>query len=199
VAAGYDRWYEPAERAGLDELRRRTLADVSGRVLEIGAGTGLNLPYYPSSAEEIVLAEPDPPMARRLSARLAGTQVPGKLLSAPAEALPFEDSSFDWVVSSFVLCTVPELERALTEIKRVLRPGGKLAFLEHIRSTDPKLARWQDRLHGAWFRLGNGCHCNRRTVEGIEREFELGEVSFGDLPKAPFLWRPFALGTASAA
>lgn len=197
VAAFYDRWYEPAEKAGLSDLRGSSLRGLSGKVLEIGAGTGLNTSHFPDSVNEIAFTEPDPPMARRLSARLARTIVPGRLSAARAEQLPFEDDEFDAVVSTFTLCTVDSVPGALAEVNRVLKPGGSFRFLEHIRADDPAQARWQDRLHGIWYCVGNGCHCNLRTVELISDKFDVENVSYGDLPKAPFLWRPYALGSAT--
>ena len=129
-------------------------------MLEIGAGTGANLPYYDGSIESLVVTEPEPPMLRRLQ-RTAREQAPhAQVLRAPAEDLPFEDDSFDTVVSTLVLCGVDDQPRALREARRVLRPGGQLLFLEHVRADDPDLARFQDRMN--WLnRLVVGCDCNR--------------------------------------
>jgi ubiquinone/menaquinone biosynthesis C-methylase UbiE len=200
VAACYNRWYEPAEEAGLADLRRAQLEPAAGRVLEIGAGTGLNLPYYPDAVEELVVAEPDPPMLKRLVPRLADVPARTSVSRAPAEELPFDDGSFDAVVTTFVLCTVRSTARSLAEVRRVLRPGGRLLFLEHVRSEhDPRLARWQDRLRPIWLRVGYGCNCNRRTLQDVEASgFEVESVRSGDLPKALPLWRPYVLGAATA-
>src|SRR5688500_4186662 len=127
------------EDAGLRERRHDLLANASGRVLEIGAGTGLNLAHYPESVEEIVFTEPEDPMARRLRGKLAAAGRRNEVIAAPAENLPFADDSFDTVVGTLVLCTVHDPERALSEIGRVLRPGGQFLFLEHVRADDPKL------------------------------------------------------------
>jgi ubiquinone/menaquinone biosynthesis C-methylase UbiE len=119
------------------------------------------------------------------------------LVEAPAEALPFEDKSFDTVVSLAVLCTVDDASRVLQEIRRVLRPGGTFVFLEHVRSPDPKLAQWQDRLERPWGWIAGGCHPNRRTLEAIERAgFEVVELEREDLPDIPRLVRPNVMGAA---
>ena len=147
-AAGYDRIMAGTEKAGLSERRERLLAPVSGRVLEIGGGTGANLPFYGAGVQELVITEPEEPMARRLERKLPDYSRPVRVVRAPAEQLPFEDESFDFVVATLVLCTVDDPARALGEARRVLKPGGRLLFLEHVRSDDAKLARWQDRLNG---------------------------------------------------
>jgi ubiquinone/menaquinone biosynthesis C-methylase UbiE len=169
-------------------------------VLEIGAGTGLNLPYYPPAVEEIVFTEPEEPMAKRLERKQAGAARQGKVTRAPAERLPFEDDSFDTVVCTLVLCTVEDPEQALSEVARVLRPGGQLLFLEHVRADDPKLARWQDRLTGIWRRIGHGCNPNRPTPALIEQSpLRLEEIEHGDFPKSPPIVRPLVSGRAVAA
>jgi ubiquinone/menaquinone biosynthesis C-methylase UbiE len=199
-AGMYDRMLAAAEEAGLADQRAEVLAHARGRVLEIGAGTGLNLARYPAGGvDELVLAEPEEPMARRLRERLAGSARPAaEVVVAPAEELPFEDASFDTVVSTLVLCTVGDQPRALAELRRVLKPGGQLLFLEHVRSEDdPKRARWQDRLDPLWKRVGHGCRCNRRTLAGIEAAgFDVREVTEGRLPKAAPIVRPAIRGVA---
>jgi ubiquinone/menaquinone biosynthesis C-methylase UbiE len=119
------------------------------------------------------------------------------LVEASAEDLPFEDASFDTAVFTLVLCTVPNPTAALAEAARVLRPGGKLLFLEHVRSESPRLARWQDRLEKPWRFFGDGCHCNRDTVATVESSpLTLVDVERGDLPKAPPIVRPLVRGSA---
>jgi SAM-dependent methyltransferase len=183
-AAGYDLVFARAERAGMAHHRRSLLASASGRVLEIGAGTGLNLPHYPDGID-LVLSEPEPPMARRIAA---------PVVAARAEELPFADASFDTVVSTFVLCTVAEPARAVGELARVLRPGGRLLFIEHVRG-DGALARWQDRLDGIWRRVGNGCHANRDTLDVLRDRFDV-HARHDTWRRMPRLIRPLVLGTA---
>jgi ubiquinone/menaquinone biosynthesis C-methylase UbiE len=196
-AAGYDWFQAIPERAGQARLRARTMSDARGRVVELGAGTGLNLRHYPTAAEELVLTEPSEPMARRLERQLERSGRDGQVVHASAESLPFEDDSFDTATCVFVLCTVEDPHQALAEIDRVLRPGGQFLFLEHVRAPDPGLARWQDRLHGPWFRFANGCHCNRPTVDLLESSsLELDRVDRGTLPMQFPLVRPYALGRA---
>jgi ubiquinone/menaquinone biosynthesis C-methylase UbiE len=195
----YDRMLAGTERAGLSERRDQLLAGASGTVLEIGAGTGLNLEHYPDAVTELTLTEPEEPMARRLEEKLAASTRPVSVVRARAEDLPFADDSFDTVVCTLVLCTVSDPERALAEVERVLRPGGRFLFLEHIRSDDPRIARWQDRLHGIWLRFGHGCNCNRPTPALIgESRLTIEEIEHGDLPKAPAIVRPLATGRAVA-
>jgi ubiquinone/menaquinone biosynthesis C-methylase UbiE len=195
-AATYDRMSRKGEEAGLRELRRGLIAGASGRVLEIGAGTGANLPHYNGSVESLVVTDPEPAMLRRLE-RAAHARTPAPdVLRASAEDLPFDDGSFDTVVSTLVLCGVDDQARALREARRVLRPGGRLLFLEHVRSDDPGLARFQDRMN--WLnRLVVQCDCNRPTLTTIETEgFAISGLQRSVMPKAPKFVRPLILGTA---
>jgi ubiquinone/menaquinone biosynthesis C-methylase UbiE len=192
-AWGYDWFLSASEKAGLRDMRRELLAEARGRTLEVGAGTGLNADLYPDSLIELVLSEPDRFMAGRLRAKHPSTQV----IEAPAEDLPFEDDAFDTVVVTLVLCTVPDPPSALREISRVLKPGGRFLFLEHVRADDPKLARWQDRLHGPWYLFGDGCNCNRDTLAAIEASpLTVERSERGSLPKAVPLVRPLLRGAA---
>jgi ubiquinone/menaquinone biosynthesis C-methylase UbiE len=194
----YDGMTRGTEEAGLRRMRSELLGEARGRTLELGAGTGANLDLYPEAVEELVLSEPDPHMAKRLRGKLAERGSSATLVQAPAESLPFEDSSFDTAVFTLVLCTVPDPTAALQEVARALKPGGRLLFIEHIRAEDPTLARWQDRLEKPWRFLGDGCHCNRDTVATIAASpLTLGEVERGHLPKAPPIVRPLVRGTAS--
>lgn len=195
--AFYDRAMKATEEAGMREIRREALAGARGRTIDIGAGTGLNVELFPPEVSELVLAEPDPHMLKRLRAKLAESDREASVVPAPAEKLPFEDDSFDTAVFTLVLCTVPDPAAALAEAARLLRPGGKLLFVEHVRSEDPGLARWQDRLEGPWRFLGDGCHCNRDTAATIEASpFEIEKVEKGELPKAPPLVKPLVRGSA---
>jgi SAM-dependent methyltransferase len=151
---------------GFGERRDRLLANAEGRVVEIGAGNGLNFSHYPDGVE-VVATEPDPHMLKRAQKAARRATVKISLQRAPADALPMPDASVDTVVSTLVLCTVPDQAAALAEAKRVLRPGGKLLFLEHVRSDDPKIAEIQDRREPMQMRLGAGCHPNRDTLAAI--------------------------------
>lgn len=196
-AAGYERALAASEEAGLRERRARLLAAARGRTLELGSGTGLNLDHYPEAVDELICAEPFGPMARRLRERIARSGRTAQVIEAPAERLPIADATIETVVVTLVLCTVDEPEVALAEIARVLRPGGRLLFLEHVRSPEPDLARWQDRLERPWRLFGHGCRCNRDTVAAIEASaLELAELERGRMPKAAPIVRPLAQGTA---
>lgn len=166
-AAWYDRMLAPMEREIFGRRRAQVLPGLSGDVLDVGAGTGVNLEYF-QAASRVVAAEPDPAMRRKLEAKVGVATVPVEVSDASADDLPFPASSFDAVVFTLVLCTVPDLARALDEARRVLRPGGKLVVLEHVRG-DGRLARWQDRIVPLWRRIAAGCHPNRDTRAAIER------------------------------
>lgn len=168
-AAFYDRISTASERRLGPLIRPRLQSDLSGEVLEIGAGTGASFEYYPEAAH-VIATEPDPHMMRRAEKRLAGLGRKNvELRQAPADALPFEDASFDHALTSLVLCTVPSQERALAEIRRVLKPGGTLRFLEHVRNDQSAFwGKVQDVITPVWRQLGAGCHPNRRTRQAIE-------------------------------
>ena len=198
TAALYDPFFWLAERAGLAARRHALVAQARGRVLEIGAGTGLNAPHYPPGLE-LVLTEPDEAMAVRLRSRVATLGRPATVVIAGAETLPFPDDSFDTVVSTLVLCTVPDQAAALAEIQRVLTPGGRLLFLEHVRSDSPRWARWQDRLNGPWRAFADGCNCNRSTLQALaDSPLRLGPVDRGKFRAMVPLIRPLAVGAAVA-
>jgi len=196
VAPVYDRMLRKSEEAGLGATRKSLLADAEGRVLEIGGGTGANLRYY-DGLDSLVVTDPEPAMLRRLRDRVREQATQAEVVQAPAEDLPFQDASFDTVVSTLVLCGVDQ-ERSLGEVRRVLRPGGRLLFLEHVRSDDPALARFQDRMN----RLNRflvGCECNRQTVTAIEAAgFTISRVEQTTMPEAPKFVRPAVVGAAVA-
>jgi SAM-dependent methyltransferase len=195
----YDPFLWLGERLGMASRRRALLAAARGRVLEIGAGTGLNLDHYPAGIDELVLTEPVEPMARALERRAARLGIDVRVHRSPAERLPFPDRSFDTVVSTLVLCTVEDPGRAVAEIRRVLRPGGQLLFIEHVRSERARWAWWQDRLERPWAAFGGGCRCNRRTLEQLAHGgLTTMAVSCGSWSGMPPLVRPLASGSAVA-
>ncbi|MBU6336203.1 MAG: methyltransferase domain-containing protein [Acidobacteria bacterium] len=198
----YDRFLMGApQEAGLHELRERALAPARGEVLEVGAGTGLNLSAYPREGiTRLVCTEPSHAMARQIEAKASQAPVPPEVVEAPAARLPFPDASFDTVTGTLVFCEVPDQAAALAEIARVLRPGGSFCFLEHVRSDEPGLARRQDRWAPAWRALSGGCNCNRATLGAIEASpLGVAEVQAERFPKAPSIVRPVILGRASLA
>ncbi len=180
----------------IQEGRRKLLAPAQGRVLEVGAGTGFNARYYPEGVGDVTLTDELGGMLRRAERRAdeAGRRV--ETVTAPVERLPFEDESFDTVVGSLLLCSVDDQDAALAEIRRVLKPGGRYLFLEHVRSDDPKVARRQDRWERVWGIVAMGCHPNRDTLPRIESAFAVDEVERSELPEGPSLIRPYVLGRA---
>lgn len=145
----------------LRKPRRRTLAAAKGRILEIGFGTGRNLEFYPDSVQKIEAIDPDLDLDRLSLPRIRHARIEVDFHHLDAEHLPFETRSFDTVVSTMTLCSIPDVEHALSEIRRVLKPGGKFLFMEHGRAPDERVARWQDRINPHWKPLAGGCHVNR--------------------------------------
>jgi ubiquinone/menaquinone biosynthesis C-methylase UbiE len=196
----YDRMLAKTERTGLAEMRHELLAQASGRTLELGAGTGHNLPHYTDRISELVLSEPDPHMARQLRERLqrdppAPSRV--EVIEAPAEDLPFDDGSFDTIVSTLVLCTVDDPRRALAEARRLLVEGGQLLFLEHVRGESPRLTWLQDRLERPWGFFTGGCHPNRPTEQTLaDAGFWIERLDRDRLPASPRIARPLIRGLA---
>jgi len=197
-AATYDRQMQKSEKAGLTALRAGLLAQAAGRVLEIGGGTGANLAHYGPAVESLTITEPEVPMLKRLERRVRAEIPATMVLRAPAEDLPFEDNTFDIVVSTLVLCGVDDQPRALREIRRVLVPEGQFLFMEHVRSTDSNIAKKQDRMN--WVnRLVVCCDCNRPTLDTIrEAGFAVTSLEHTTLPKAPSFVRPAIVGTATS-
>lgn len=196
----YDRALAGTERAGLADERARLLSQASGRTLEIGAGTGHNLPHYTEAVSELVLTEPDPHMAKRLRERIAAE--PPRVdnvtvVEAPAEHLPFEDAEFETAVSTLVLCTVEDPAAAVNEVKRVLAEGGALLFIEHVRAEDAGAARFQDLIERPWGWVAGGCHPNRASGERIiEAGFWIERLERQPLPGAPKRLAPMISGVA---
>ncbi len=198
----YDRVLRDTEDHGLRDMRAAMLGDLAGTVVELGAGTGLNLGHYPPSVTRIVATEPDPHMAKLLRAKVQAGHGGGparvEVLEAGAERLPVADGEADAVVATLVFCTIPDAAAAAAESARVLRAGGVLRFIEHVRSGDAGMARWQDRLDRPWGVVAGGCHPNRDTVALLRATSGLtvGEVRDDRLPKAPKIVRPLVLGEA---
>jgi SAM-dependent methyltransferase len=198
-AAIYDPSLWIGERAGMRRYRQDLLIRARGRTLEIGSGTGLNLAHYPDDVDDLVLAEPDPSMRKRLQTAVRRSERKARVIDTDAEKLPFADTSIDTVVSTLVLCTVNAPDLALSEIARVLRPDGQLLFIEHVRSDSATLARWQDRLARPWRRFAEGCCCNRATLELMDAcgfQLEARPAAWRAMP--PII-RPLTIGRATVA
>ena len=161
----YDFAGRRVEKGELGRRRHELVSGLEGAVLEVGAGTGLNLPHYEGAAR-VVAVEPDPSMAGRLRKRAPEAGVPVEVLAGFAESLPFEDDTFDTVVVTFVLCSVESPQAALAEVRRVLNPGGRLVLLEHVRG-EGRLARWQDRFTPLHRKVAGNCHLNRKTKDEV--------------------------------
>jgi ubiquinone/menaquinone biosynthesis C-methylase UbiE len=193
-AAVYDRLIKGAERKFLGPHRAWLARGLSGRVLDVGSGTGLSFAHYAAEVD-VIGVEPDPHMLKRARARAEALGRRIALLEVGAEELPFPDASFDAAVVALVLCTVQNLEQALGELRRVLRPGGELRFLEHVRASSPGWSRFQDLVTPFWTKVGGGCHPNRATVTAIERAgFRIAEIE--RYAKGPYPVREFVRGVA---
>lgn len=194
----YDRVAASCDRAGFGDRRERLVGALEGAILEIGAGTGLNLAHY-RRADRVVALEPDRRYSRRLRARASEASVGVDVVEGTGESLPFSDGSFDHVVTTLALCSVADLDAALAEVHRVLRPGGELRFLEHVRGHD-SLARWQDRLTPVQRRVADGCHLNRDIPAAIERAgLHVDAIEHFTMPPGHPLIKPAVQGTARRA
>jgi ubiquinone/menaquinone biosynthesis C-methylase UbiE len=197
-AATYDRQTRNLERHGLAAIRESLIATASGDVLEVGAGTGANLAYYRAAGiRSLTLTDPNPSMLRRLERKAVAGNIDAMVLRAPAEDLPFDDGSFDTVVSTLVLCGVDDQPRAAREVHRVLRPGGRLLVVEHVRSAEPRRARTQDRMN--WLnRIVVRCDCNRPTLDTLDRSgFDVATVREWSMPKVPTFVQPAVVGVVT--
>lgn len=198
-AAIYDRMIAPQEQRYLKEVRGEIAGAAKGKVLEIGAGTGLNFAHYKDGAE-VTATEPDPYMIEKARKRLSDLGRPIDLRQASAEELPFEDDTFDTVVGTLVMCSVARPKKALAEIRRVLKPGGEYRFYEHVRYRHPFGAFWQDLILPVWRWFGAGCHPNRDTGGLIqEAGFEIVESDYSKPfpPIPPMVFsRPHLKGVA---
>jgi len=200
LAPLYDMAMKKTEAACLGAWRSKLLSQAKGTVLEIGGGTGVNLQYYPAGLERVVVTEPDPGMKRQLDEKFEALgKSEFETVDAVAETLPFEDASFDTVVSTLVFCTVDDPVQSLREVYRVLRPGGMLIFIEHVHAHDnPGRARWQHRLEPIWKTFAGGCHLTRDTLAMIEATgFIVDDVMRESIRKAPPFIRPSIRGVAS--
>ncbi len=178
-------------------LRREVLAPVRGRILEIGFGTGVNLHHYPGHVRELIGVDSNPGVASRARRRAAEAGIEVEHHPLSAESLPFADATFDWVVSTFTLCSIPDVQAALAEARRVLKPGGGLVFLEHGLSPDAEVARWQRRLEPFWKPLADGCHLTRNAAAEVEAAgFALAQVRNQYLEHAPRVAGYLYLGLA---
>jgi ubiquinone/menaquinone biosynthesis C-methylase UbiE len=200
-SASWDRVMSGAEEMGLREMRRQLLSEASGRTIDIGAGTGANIGLFPATVTELTFVEPDRHMVDKLRPKLARAGLPAEVATVGAEDLPFADASIDTAVFVMSLCTIPNPAAALTEVARVLRPGGKMLFLEHVRSEDDRFSRWQDRFEEPWHFFCDGCYCNRDTVATIKASpLTVERVTAEKFPKFPLLVpplvRPLVLGSA---
>jgi ubiquinone/menaquinone biosynthesis C-methylase UbiE len=164
----YDQISAESELRGTAEHRDRVLAGLTGRVIEIGAGNGLNFGHYPDTVAEVVAVEPDDTLRTMAEAAADRASVRVRVVAAHATTLPADDASFDAAVASLVLCSVPDVGGTLAEIRRVLKPDGELRFFEHVRSKHPVFGTLQDAVSPLWSRAGGGCHPNRNTAAAIE-------------------------------
>lgn len=195
----YDRLVmKRSQEAGLADARRDALSLAHGDVLEIGAGTGLNIPSYPRTGiTRLVLTEPHEPMRRQIEAKAVEAPAPVEVVDAVAERLPFDDATFDTVTGTLVLCEADDPAAAVDEIARVLKPGGRYLFLEHVRSDDPALARTQDRWAPLWRTVAGGCNCNRETLATIASSgLDVERHRIGRFPKSPRIVSPLLSGVA---
>jgi ubiquinone/menaquinone biosynthesis C-methylase UbiE len=203
IGRAFSLWYGPAialiDARGLRQMRRAALAGAAGRVLELGSGRGANLGLYPSAVTELLLSEPSAPMRRALRRRARRRGLALEPIACGAEGLPFADRSFDCLTATMVLCTMPDPAAGLAEVARVLRPGGRFLFLEHVRSAEPRLARRQDRLAAPWRLLAAGCRCNQDTRALIEASpLRLASLEAATMPSAPAFMSPLIFGSALA-
>jgi ubiquinone/menaquinone biosynthesis C-methylase UbiE len=199
MAHFYDRFMRQSEEACLMRWRRELLEELHGKVLEVGSGTGVTLPLYPDSVNHLVASEPDRHLRAKLSERIGSSPAATVNVSdATVDSLPFPDHSFDFVTCMLVLCSVPDLDRSIAELRRVLVANGRLVFLEHVAAEDrPRRLRWQRRVEPIWKRVSGNCHLTRRTEQAIvDHGFELEQIQRESIRKAMPITRPSIRGFA---
>jgi ubiquinone/menaquinone biosynthesis C-methylase UbiE len=198
----FARFFDRLSRVMEKELgrwREQLLEGLSGRVVEVGAGNGINFAHYPATVEEVIALEPEPYLRAKAETAAPAASVPVSVRAGVADALELEDASVDAAVMSLVLCSVPDQGRALAELQRVVRPGGELRFLEHVRSNAPGKGRFQTAADGSgiWPLMAGGCHCARDTVAAIRAAgFEVGGVRELNLGPSWMITNPHVLGSA---
>jgi|CXWL01.1.fsa_nt_gi ubiquinone/menaquinone biosynthesis C-methylase UbiE len=195
-ASVYDRMNGAMEAGVLGRRRAALVGPLRGRIIEIGAGTGANLAHY-QHAERVICTEPSAPMRERLEPRIAAAAVPIEVRDAAAESLPFDDAEFDVAVSTLVLCTVGDVSATLAEVRRVLKPGGQLVFIEHGGGAGGRRGAWQRRLDPIWTKVGCGCHLTRDVKANLEHAgFDIIEFEQFSPKRIPPVLLPFAQGVA---
>ena len=199
----YERWIVPRllelamQNRRLDHYRHQTIASARGLVLEVGVGSGVNLPLYGPAVTSVVAVDPSPEFLRLARKRTADAVVPVSLLRGSAEQVPFADAVFDAIVMTWTLCSIPNPMAALTEMRRVLRPGGRLIFVEHGLSPEIRTSRWQRRLTPYWKRISGGCHLDRKMEELIRAAgFQIDAVETGYMT-GPKPWTFMYQGSAT--
>jgi ubiquinone/menaquinone biosynthesis C-methylase UbiE len=196
----YARLSRSEEKAGVTDQRRLLLSGLSGAVIEVGAGNGLNFPHYPATVSRVLAIEPEPHMRALAAQSAADAAVPVEITSGVAERLPVADGAFDAAVAAFMLCSVGDPAVVLGELRRVIRPGGLLRLLEHVQAESPGLRRFQRGLDATiWPLMLGGCHCGRDTAAAIERAgFQMEQIERFQLPESRLPWptSPHIRGTA---
>jgi len=182
----YEKWILPAlidlsmRNKRLRPYRERVAGAAEGRVLDVGIGSGLNLPFYAGQAREIFGLDPSPRLLARAQRQTQHTEIPFHLLEGSAERIPLADRSMDTIVMTWTGCSIPEIRTALMDMRRVLKIGGRLLFVEHGRAPEPSVARWQDRLNPLWLRFSGGCHLDRKIDDLLaEAGFRLDRLETG--------------------
>ncbi|PLX81243.1 MAG: SAM-dependent methyltransferase [Desulfuromonas sp.] len=198
IAKLYDPFMRSVEKNCLGAWRQELLSGLDGNVLEVGAGTGVNLDHYPAGISELVLTEPDRHMRARLSPKLVNLPIPHRVIDTAAEQLPFADASFDAAVVTLVLCSVNHPEKSLDELYRILKPGGKLVLLEHVVDPDSlTVKRWQHRIEPLWKCCAGNCHLTRDTLSALQvAGFDTENIRRDRMRGAPALFAPLILGIA---